>query len=414
MPIKKTFVPLTGFIGPGRAFEDLDIIEVELINEHRKMKENRKMPPERESIPPESSRVSEKDEDHRESVPMKVTVTNNPQGAHKESKVENPVEEVNGTDSGVGSGAEIRPKENGERVGIIKMNGETRELNGEDNHDSVYDDSKSDTSSKSNRTNKSVRFHLPRSTSPRTARFTGEPTSSGNICDGFYVLPTGVPQSPLLWMESSRPPSVQSMPNSVSILSPQRNASPAMRTRGPLSVSRQITGRYFPLKAMTQIQRDILGPVEILPIRRSESPESVKESRSRTSSRESRGRIRETNTKRVQSNSFYFNTSGRLNNAPHIDTARRMLQRDTQYNRLRSSFWTGKDTNPDQFRSSSHNGRAATGFDGSRVYQGDFFTVKSAIPKRHNSLPRSVNFLGCLEGNSKTLHSRPQTSFPNV
>ena len=228
------------------------------------------------------------------------------------------------------------------------------------------------------RSSKSVRFHLPaedKGSCRSTLTSRGSDVSgAGSVCNGYF------------WPAPSRSSSQPSI--SVNYEALLRGAlshpsTPFLHTRGALSSSRQIPGRYFPPRSLHQ---ESLGEDDM------EQPPHHRLTANRVTS--SKSVFIQTPNKPKQGASF---------------PRKFPFTRDSTYNRQRGSFWETYDTRSLSGVSTESSQPISTA---SISCRSKIFTVQNPqypfkrlviLPKKNHS---GESFKGCLEGNKKILHLR--------
>ena len=266
------------------------------------------------------------------------------------------------------------------------------------------------TSSKSNKTVKSVRFSLPED---HIKNSRGNLHSRGSsICEPFFGIPNGIQESGIY---PHRPGSGWSITSSLSDHNNSYGSFSSMRNRGSMTTVKQIPGRFFPMATSLDEKRRALQ-------------DTLKQSRqSRVKSAPvvpNHGNFPRKSQKKEYCNgkaSFSNDTSG-------IATPRSsLLKRDTTncvQNKQKNTFWDNYETKTDTFSITFrdtdtptydpvHLGKTDT-YSASKLPNAVQYNNVGSVNSYRSYAPTvtvrqsSQEFLGCLEGTSKMLHVKKQ------
>ena len=268
------------------------------------------------------------------------------------------------------------------------------------------------TSGKSTKTSKSVRFNLPGSPDgPQNSILNGD----SSVCDAFFGIQDedlsgggkgNQTQKTSGWRITSDLSNLYSVHNSV----------PAMRPRGPMSATRKIPGRYFPMPSNSSKGE----PKKTIPEGLQHKPR-IKSAPSSSSLHSVNGILK---NKLPQNTAPSLESYGLGTSTPRNRSTSALLKRDTNQQNTTSylSFWEKYENKSDTFGitfrdSDTANydpvniGKPTTPFPARSLNGGFPHNGVRTVPKMGN-LRQSVGFFGCLEGKSKTLHNR--TKFSNI
>ncbi len=270
------------------------------------------------------------------------------------------------------------------------------------------------TSGKSTKTSKSVRFNLPGSPEgPQNSTLNGD----SSVCDAFF----GIQDEDISGGGGGKGNQSSQCRNSgwritsdLSNLYSCHNSVPAMRPRGPMSATRKVPGRYFPMPSKSSKEEKKNTVPEGL-----QHKPRIKSAPTSSSMHSINGILKK---KLPQNTAPSLESYGLGTSTPRHRSTSALLKRDTNQQNTTSylSFWEKYETKSDTFGitfrdSDTANydpvniGKPTTPFPTRSFSNGFPHNGVRTVPKMGN-LRQSVGFFGCLEGKSKTLHNRTQVS----
>lgn len=259
--------------------------------------------------------------------------------------------------------------------------------------------------------------------------------SGSSVVDGFFVQPSS--NHATSWLNNSenhRPVTSVSITSSAPDISEMSSITTAtsMKSRGALSNSKQVPGRYFPPLGLSDDPgRSSIGPFLSMASGRVGSSHStvsapsalgaagitqlqkirripnfaVTSSRSWAKGNDHAKSADDKSKKALKSKTYSLASPGMDARPINQDS-----QRDTIYNRKKQSFWEMYDANPHKFTISLRD--ECPSYDPQSVLHSDYYstrrTPEPAKLSRSNSVKSASlsSFHGCLEGSAKTLHTK--------